>query len=184
MSRLGPKNNPYKVLLLGAVFLFAPLAHGAQEAVYKDRRPMKKLFESQQTSGAGETSKEHTEGAHFTYDPTGKTDPFKPFLVEQEPAEEKQKQVVRPRTYLETLDLSQLELIAIVVGPRGNFAMLRDSKGTGHVIRKGTPVGMNNGQVYSITEKEVTIREEFKDFRGSIQHKDIAKRLPSLQPQQ
>jgi Tfp pilus assembly protein PilP len=67
-----------------------------------------------------------------------------------------------------------------VVGPKGNWAMVRDSKGVGHVIQKGTPMGTNGGVVLGITDKEVTIREEQKDFRGKVQYKDIAKKLPGL----
>jgi type IV pilus assembly protein PilP len=81
---------------------------------------------------------------------------------------------------LETLDLSQLELIAIIVGAKGNYAMVKDSKGTGHVIQKGTSIGTNGGFVERITDKEVIIREEYKDFKGTVKYKDIAKKLPSL----
>ena len=81
---------------------------------------------------------------------------------------------------METLDLSQLELIAIIVGRSGNYAMVKDSKGTGHVITKGTGIGINGGFVERITEKEVIIREEYKDFKGVVRYRDIAKKLPSL----
>jgi type IV pilus assembly protein PilP len=92
--------------------------------------------------------------------------------------EEKAKR--KPKTYLENLDLSQLELFAIIVGAKGNYAMVKDSKGTGHVVQKGTAIGTNGGFVERITDKEVVIREEYKDFRGTVKYKDIAKKLPSL----
>jgi len=57
---------------------------------------------------------------------------------------------------------------------------VRDSKGTGHVIQKGTAVGTNGGVVERVTDKEVVIREEYKDFKGTVRYKDIAKKLPSL----
>jgi Tfp pilus assembly protein PilP len=57
---------------------------------------------------------------------------------------------------------------------------VKDSKGTGHVITKGTGIGINGGFVERITDKEVVIREEYKDFRGTVRYKDIAKKLPSL----
>ena len=168
------------VFFLGCVVLWVSLAVAAPEVVYKDSRPMKKVFESQQKeAGTAAPSAEQEKETRLAYDPTGKTDPFKSFLAEQELKEEK-KEARRPKTYLETLDLSQLELIAIVVGPKGNWGMVRDSKGVGHVIQKGTAIGTNGGVVHGITEKEVTIREEYKDFKGTVQYKDIAKRLPSL----
>jgi len=116
----------------------------------------------------------------YVYDPTGKTDPFKSFIAEQESVEEKKKR--KPKTYLETLDLSQLDLIAIIISQKGNWAMVRDSKGIGHVIRKGTPIGLNEGVVYEIKEKELIVREKHKDFRtGQAKDKDTAKKLRSLQ---
>lgn len=129
---------------------------------------------------AGEMKEgESLEKVGFIYDPTEKADPFKSFIAEPEKVEEKKKR--KPRTYLETLDLSQLELIAVIVGAKGNWAMVRDSKGTGHVVKKGTFVGTNGGVVHKITDKEVVVREEYKDFRGDIKERLIAKPLPSLE---
>lgn len=165
------------VLLL---LLWPVTAYCAQQAVYKESRPMKSGPEaSQKAAGAQEPGAAQKPETPYYYDPTGKTDPFKSFIAKAEEMEAKEKR--KPHTYLETLDLSQLDLIAIIVGPKGNYAMVRDSKGIGHVIQKGTPIGMNGGTVLSITEQEVTIRETQKDFRGQSVVKDIAKRLPSLQ---
>ncbi len=174
--RLGPACLFASAALL---FVHAPFASAVpNEVVYKDSRPQKQLFEGANVSAPGAAQKTEASAERYSYNPEGKTDPFKTFLAEQESVEEKKQR--KPRTYLETLDLSQLELIAIVVGPKGNWAMVRDSKGVGHVIQKGTLIGTNSGIVYAVTEKEVLVREEFKDFRGNIQHKDIAKKLPSL----
>jgi hypothetical protein len=51
----------------------------------------------------------------------------------------------------------------------------------GHVIRKGTPIGTRSGVVHEITDKQVVIREEYKDFKGRTKYKDIAKKVPALQ---
>lgn len=167
------------LLVLGTMLLHGVTfaAPAPRETVYKESRPMKKLFEGAAPPAPGALPEKGVGTAKYTYDPTGKTDPFKPFLAEQEAVEEQKKR--KPRTYLETLDLSQLELIAVIVGPKGNWAMVRDSKGVGHVIQKGTPIGLNSGAVHTVSDREVVIREEYKDFRGNVQYKDIAKRLPS-----
>jgi Tfp pilus assembly protein PilP len=108
--------------------------------------------------------------AGYLYDPTNKTDPFKSFLaVREEQAKSKAK------TYLETLELSQLDLTVTVVGSKGKWAMLKDSKGVGHVIKEGTPIGTNNGVVFKISQGEIVIREQHKDFRGQVQNVDITK---------
>jgi type IV pilus assembly protein PilP len=151
----------------------------ASDVVYKEPRPLKQVIEKDKAVPPAEAKKEEKkEQPRYTYDPTGKIDPFKSFIAEQEEMEEKAKR--RPKTYLETLDLSQLELIALIVGAKGNYAMVKDSKGTGHVIQKGTAIGTNGGFVERITDKEVVIREEYKDFKGTVRYKDIAKKLPSL----
>jgi Tfp pilus assembly protein PilP len=108
---------------------------------------------------------------NYIYDPTNKTDPFKSFLATRE-----EQARTKAKTYLETLELSQLDLTVTVVSPKGKWAMVKDSKGGGHVIKEGTPIGTNNGVVYKISQGEVVIREEYKDFRGQTQYRDITKK--------
>jgi len=173
------QNLRNSLLLFVMVFFFASGALAATDASVKEPMPVKQAIEKNKAMPPAEAKKdEKKDQPRYTYDPTGKTDPFKSFIAEQEEMAEKVKR--RPKTYLETLDLSQLELIAIVVGGKGNYAMVKDSKGTGHVITKGTGMGINGGFVERITDKEVVIREEYKDFKGTIRYKDIAKKLPSL----
>ena len=107
-------------------------------------------------------------------DTSGKTDPFKSYIAIMEDEKAKRR---KPKTYLETLDLSQLQLIAIVVGPNENWAMVRDPNGKGHVVKKGTAIGKNGGIVHRITDKEVVIREAHRDFSGRIVHEDITKKV-------
>ena len=160
------------------VFFALGTALASQDVIYKEARPPKKIFkqdkEVEKPNALGGKKKQVT----FIYDPTGKTDPFKSFIAIQEEMEEKKKR--KPRTYLETVDLSQLELSVIITSPKGNWAMVRDSKGLGHVIKKGTFIGTNGGVIYEITDKAVIIREEYRDFRGRKKFKDIPKGLPSL----
>lgn len=167
-------------LFLLSVFVFIPIdmALAAQEVTYKDKRPLKKVLEVQKETGKKEIKSEEKKEVRVIYDPTGKTDPFRSFIAKQEEIEEKKKR--KPRTYLETLDLSQLELIAVIVGPKGNWAMVREAKGLGHVIKEGIAIGTKGGIVKKITDREVVIREEYRDFRGRIKYKDVSKKLPSL----
>ena len=171
---------PRNSLFLLFIFVFIPIdtALGLQEVIYKDKRPIKKVSEVQKEAGKKEIKSEEEKKIALIYDPTGKTDPFKSFIAKQEEIAEKKKS--KPKTYLETLDLSQLELIAIIVGPKGNWAMVREAKGLGHVIKEGTKIGTKDGVVKKITDREVVVREEYRDFRGKIKHKDVSKKMPSL----
>jgi type IV pilus assembly protein PilP len=164
------KRNKIKFLSLLLVFFFPVLFTQAEASiVYKEPRPLK-------GGGPMIESKVVPMGAYI-YDPTGKTDPFKSFINDGDT--EKKPSTGTELSVLETLDLSQLELIAIMVGPRGNWAMVRDSKGVGHVIQKGKRIGTKGGVVDKITEHEVIIKEEFKDFRGNKQYKEVVKKIPS-----
>ena len=177
-KRLGKKGRDSLLLAFVLVFFALDMVLASQDVIYKEARPPKKIFQEErevsEPKAVGENKKEIT----YIYDPTGKTDPFKSFIAIQEEMEEKKKR--KPRTYLETVDLSQLELSVIITSVKGNWAMVRDAKGLGHVIKKGTYIGTNGGIVNEITDKAVIIREEYRDFRGRKKFKDIPKRLPSL----
>ena len=120
------------------------------------------------------------EEAPYSYDPTDKVDPFKSFITVREELEEKEARE-KPRTYLETLDISQLTISAIMLTSDGNWALIRDSKGDGHVIRTGTPIGKKGGRVTEILEDKVVVREYHKDIRGREIVRDHVLRLPSLE---
>jgi Tfp pilus assembly protein PilP len=156
------------------------MALAAEALLYKEPRPMKEIFGTQKKTDEAGQAELIIDGKKVTYfyDPSNKTDPFKSFIAKMEEVEKKKRQ--KPRTYLETLELSQLALIAIIVGPKGNWAMVREAKGTGHVIRKGTAIGTNGGIVHEINDRAVIIREEYKDFRGQVKYRDIAKKVPAL----
>jgi Tfp pilus assembly protein PilP len=112
----------------------------------------------------------------YIYDPTGRTDPFFSFLSLKKETGEEEKQL----TELETMELSQLDLVIIVVSPSDRWAMVKDSKDVGHVIKEGTLIGTNGGFVYKIEKGQVIIREEYVDFRGEKQYREIIKESPSL----
>jgi Tfp pilus assembly protein PilP len=112
----------------------------------------------------------------FVYDPTKRIDPFQSFIAAMEEKEEEEK---RPKTYLETLELSQLDLVLIAIGPEGKWAIVKDSKDVGHMIKEGTRIGTRGGVVYKIKEGEVIIREEYRDFRGQMQYREIIKETAS-----
>jgi len=115
-QRKNPEGRGRRILLLTLfVLVLTGDAFAAQEVLYKDPRPMKEIFQAE----AGGVSESGT--LAYFYNPVGKTDPFKSFIAEEEEMESKRDR--KPRTYLETLDLSQLQLIAIMVGPKGRYAM-------------------------------------------------------------
>ena len=177
--RRQPRHHILFFTVAWMMFIPAKAAAGPKAVIYKEARPLKMIFAAKTPPSEQELLSDSEKELAFEYDPIGKTDPFKSFIAEQEEVAEQKKR--KPKTYLETLDLSQRELIAIITGSKGNYAMVRDSKGLGHVIKRGMAIGTRGGIVHSISDEKVTVREEFRDFRGRIKHKDVAKKLPSLQ---
>ncbi len=57
---------------------------------------------------------------------------------------------------------------------------MEDSSGKGHVVSKGTYVGLNAGKVIQINKDRIVIEEEFEDLDGNIKTK---KRVLILQNQ-
>jgi type IV pilus assembly protein PilP len=180
------RRNGLRLSWYAVVLLFLPVtgslcylkaASAAPEIVYKGPKSKKALLAGEKIQNERiQPDKELPAG--YVYDPIGKTDPFKSFIARQESVEEKKKR--KPKTYLETLDLSQLDLVAIILSKKGNWAMVRDSKGLGHVIKKGTLIGMNEGVVHEIKDNELIVRERYKDFRtGQEKTKDTKKKLVS-----
>ena len=167
-------------LILLVFFLNCHLVLAADALLYKEPRPMNDIIDSPKKTGEAGEGNNIIEGkkVDYFYDPRNLTDPFKSFIAKMEGVEEKKRE--KPKTYLETLELSQLALIAIIIAPQGKWAMVREAKGTGHVIREGTPIGTNGGVVYEINDKAVIIREEYKDFKGELKYRDIAKTVPTL----
>jgi Tfp pilus assembly protein PilP len=109
------------------------------------------------------------------FNPEGLRDPFKSFILEQE--ERDAEKARKPKTYLETVDLSQLELIAVIVASEDSWAMVRDAKGVGYVVKAGTPIGIDGGQVHEIRPGEVIIRSRHRDADGRAVTRETAKRL-------
>ena len=159
------------------MLFYFTVASATLEVIYKGPRVKKDLFKEKIIYDIL-TKPESQLGKCYTYNPAGKIDPFRSFLINRETVSQKTKK--KPKTYLETQDLSQLDLTAIIINPKGNWAMVRDAKGVGYAIREGTPIGINGGVVYQIKEGEVIIREKYIDVKNRVKFKKISKKLPLL----
>lgn len=126
-------------------------------------------------SGDGAGNDAEPAAARRTFNPEGLKGPFKSFILEQETPEGVKAR--KPRTYLETVDLSQLELIAVIVAPEDSWAMVRDAKGIGYVVKSGTPIGLDGGQVHEIRAGELVIRSRHRDAQGEVVDRETVKRL-------
>ena len=191
---MGTKKGIVTILFLLIGIGVIPLSLGIssaqteKKAIVKIPKQERKIPEPPQKPTEDETKaakietkvqKEKEEAPYF-YDPTDKVDPFKSFITVREELEEKEARE-KPRTYLETLDISQLTISAIILTSDGNWALVRDSKGDGHVIRTGTLIGRRGGRVTEILNDKIVVREYHKDIRGREIVRDHIMKLPSLE---
>jgi len=108
----------------------------------------------------------------YTYDPTGKRDPFRSFIIDQQQARAKQE-----RGPLEQFDLNQLFVVAVVWGTERPRALVQDPSGRDYVVQEGTPIGKNDGTVLRIQDNSVLVRETYVDYLGAQTTKEIEMRV-------
>jgi len=108
----------------------------------------------------------------FGYDPSGRRDPFAPIVQQLQPGK---LDVNLPP--LQRVNLTELNLIAIVWGAYGYTAMVQTPEGYGYAVRRGTRLGQNNGVVSAITERGIIVQERFTDVYGKKQEREYVKLL-------
>ena len=165
-----------KIIFLLMVFLFLVAACGGgtppASPPVKGKVPLaeKKKEGPVQVAEKGEKKesgkKEETE---YAYNPTGKPDPFKPF-IQLTPIKEPKGPGITP---LQKYDINQLRLVAVITVPEGNIALVEDSLGKGYFVRKGTVMGKNDGKVKKILKDRVIIEEVYQDVLGQTKVNEV-----------
>lgn len=138
-------------------------------------KPPPQAAPQQTTTSSPSTTPTQEVARDYVYDPTGKRDPFQPFIAAQTPVRPAGEEI--PVTPLQKYDLSQLKLVAIIVGTGEGSAMVEDSEGKGYIIKKGVYVGTNFGKVKAVLKDRVIIEERYKDYMGQVKDKEIILRL-------
>lgn len=115
----------------------------------------------------------------FSYDITGKIDPFKPFIEgTKRKGMEKEKKRTTPLSPLEKYDINDLKLVGIAETGNGKkIAMVEDGEGKFYPIVSGALVGMNGGRVSQIKDNQIIIIEEITDFAGKRKTKERIMKL-------
>lgn len=120
------------------------------------------------------------------YDSKGKVDPFIP-LVKEEPVKVEKTELIdakadarekRTKTPLEKIELSQLELKAIIMAPSGNKALVEETNGKGYIIRKGTYIGRHDGRVLRILKDKIVVEELTENHEGKMIAREKEIKLP------
>lgn len=111
----------------------------------------------------------------YTYDASGKRDPFRPlFLLRRSAAE-----TVEPLTPLQRYEIGQLRLVGVIYDLAPPRAMVEDSSGLGFIVTPGTAIGPNGGVVTAIRPRQMVVEEWQTDVIGQRHKKEFVLDLPS-----
>jgi len=102
------------------------------------------------------------EGKKFVFDATDRQDPFMPIVHEEKEVKVAPKTTI-PLTPLMRVDLSSISLVAVITYGDEARALVEDATGTGYIIKKGTFIGRNNGQVVGIHPALVRSKDGLKE---------------------
>ena len=75
---------------------------------------------------------------------------------------------------MQKYEISQLKLVAIIITPEGNIALVEDSAEKGYFLKKGTEIGKNDGKVKKILKNKVIIEEVYEDTFGQKKINEIS----------
>jgi type IV pilus assembly protein PilP len=113
-----------------------------------------------------------TGGRDYFYDPTGKRDPFRSFQFEDEGKQDK-----KSFGPLADFELGQLELSAVIWDAKNPRALILDPGGRSYIVREGSQIGKNNGEVVQIGDNLVLVKETYVNFAGEQTSKDVELRI-------
>ena len=143
----------------------------------KTKSPAVEKKKEEPTKVAEQKEPEKKAEVEFSYNPSGKPDPFKPF-IELAPARTPR---TVPLTPLQKYDLSQLKLVAIISTPEGNVALVEDGTQKGYFLKKGTWIGKNDGKVTKILKDRVIVEEVYQDVFGQTKKHEMTLMLHQVE---
>jgi type IV pilus assembly protein PilP len=123
----------------------------------------------------------------WKYDPSGKPDPFKAFILASAATEEAQTVVRRQLTPLQKMPLSEIQagLKAIIWGQLGNKALVEDATGKGYVVQEGTYVGQHDGIVKKIYQDRIIVEEYRRDSaKGRLEPTEVVLKLKKVEAEE
>jgi len=113
-------------------------------------------------------------GSGYTYDATGKRDPFRSFEWEQLKLALLAGDARGP---LEQFDVAQLSVVGVVWKNHNARALVEDPSGMTYIVSEGARLGKNEGRVTQIADNLVVVEETYVDTMGEKTTKDIEMRI-------
>jgi type IV pilus assembly protein PilP len=114
----------------------------------------------------------------YKYNPVGKPDPFKPYIVDEISAKKKREMPkALPINPLQRAGIEQFKLVGIAGYNHTRIAMVTDVKGKFYPIFVGTYIGLHNGRVVEILQDRVIVEETIKAEAKHAKAKRVAIKL-------
>ena len=110
----------------------------------------------------------------YYYDPSGKSDPFKPFIETELAKKKTVEQSVNP---LRRQAVEQFRLVGVVGDGKGRRAMVQDSAGKFYSLLPGAYIGLNDGRVSQILTDRIVVDEKIRTDEGKIRQRQIIIKL-------
>jgi type IV pilus assembly protein PilP len=183
------RNFEYQYVNAQAYRITAPKTSGAVRVAAKQKVPQKNSTTASSTASAspGATTELATTDTGWKYDPTGKPDPFKAFILASAATEETPTVVRRQLTPLQKMPLSEIQagLKAIIWGQLGNKALVEDATGKGYVVQEGTYVGQHDGIVKKIYQDRIIVEEYRRDSaKGRLEPTEVVLKLKKVEAEE
>ena len=154
------------------------LALGCQEtatgnaAAPASARKAKAAAPATEATPDGEQAVSVADARAYVYDPIGKRDPFRSFVLDRIKKVDK-----AAKGPLEQFDLSQLSVTGVVWEGGSKRALVIDPSGRAYIVQEGDRVGKNEGLIITIGDSEMMVREKYEDFHGEQTEKEIVMRI-------
>ena len=114
----------------------------------------------------------------YHYNPTGKADPFKPFidveLTKKKTVEQSGSLSLNP---LQRQTVEQFRLVGIIGDHQGRRAMVQDSAGKFYSLLPGAYIGLNHGRISKILADRIIVDEKIRTDKGKIESRKIIIKL-------
>jgi type IV pilus assembly protein PilP len=153
-------------------FFLAAVAAGqvaAQEAPAAPAATAAPAEEAAPKAEQGRSVAEILEDENFHYNSAGRRDPFKSLLTLQE--KKKDISLLPP---IQQLELKQIKVTGIVMDEKeGPRAMIKAPNGRTFIVKKGTIIGKNEGEVIEVSLQGFRVVEKYVDFMGRETLKEV-----------
>jgi type IV pilus assembly protein PilP len=143
------------------------------------------VFAQSETEGTGsaestkptevDTDKYKIRKPTYAYKSLGNRDPFRSLIQTAEGTETSAIDVAR--TPLESYNVSQLRLIAVVIAADASYALVILPDGKSYTVKMGMNLGLHDGVVTEIRSDEIVVEEAIKDHKGNLKLKEVYLKL-------